>query len=135
MATRRKGGWLAWWCAPVGSGSRRRSRPRRRSSSGWPAWWCAPLGSSAPVRYGRAAEPPRERVRGSKGTCPLCGKGAGCRCRMVEGDPIRRPRRPRGAPPYAHPADFRAQGALWCGSCRHRINTHTGRCTNTHCPR
>ena len=117
---RRSGGWWAWWCAPVGGGSRR--RPVRRSSDGWPTWWYA-------------AEPPRERVRGGKGTCPLCRKGAACRCRMTKGEPIRRPRRPRGAPPYTSPADFRAQGVLWCGGCRHRINISTGRCTNTHCPR
>jgi hypothetical protein len=159
MATRRRksGGWLAWWLAPAGSGSRSRSRnasgwdptslswwlapagsgSRSRSASGWDptslSWWLAPAGSTAPAR-GRGATPPRTRVAAGR-HCPLCGKGARCRCRMTSGQPIRRPRRPRGAPPYAYPPDFRAQGAVWCGNCRHRINTYTGRCTNTTCPR
>ena len=140
MATRRRksGGWLAWWCAPVGSGPRgSRSRSRGGSSSNWGptslAWWLAKPGSAAPARV--AAHDRPVRVRGSKGTCPLCGKGARCTCRMVRGEPIRRRRRPSGAPPYAYPPDFRAQGAVWCGSCRHRINTYTGHCSNTRCPR
>ena len=140
MATRRRksGGWLAWWLAPVGSGPRG-SRSRSRSASGWGptslSWWLAKPGSAAPARYGRITDPPRERVRGGRGTCPLCGKGAGCRCRMVKGQPIRRRRRPAGAAPYAYPPDFRAQGAVWCGNCRHRISTYTGHCLNSRCPR
>jgi hypothetical protein len=133
---RRSGGWLAWWLAPVGSGPR---GSRRRSSSTWGptslSWWLATPGTPAPARYGRMFNPPRERVRGSAGTCPLCGKGAGCTCRMVRGEPIKRRRRPAGATPYAYPPDFRAQGAVWCGSCRHRINTYTGHCLNRRCQR
>jgi hypothetical protein len=140
MATRRRrrsGGWLAWWCEPVGFGAGRR-RSRSRSGSWGPgslSWWLAKPGSTPPARYGRITDPPRERVRGGRGTCPICGKGARCRCRMVSGEPIRRRRRPAGAAPYAYPPDFRAQGAVWCGNCRHRINAHTGHCTNTKCPR
>jgi hypothetical protein len=144
MATKRKSdGWLAWWAAPVGSGrgrSRGRTRGRSRGGSGsWGpgslSWWLATPGSKPPARYGPVSAPPRERVRGRKGTCTLCGKGAGCRCKMVSGEPIKRPRRPRGSAPYANPPDFRAQGAVWCGRCRHRINTYTGHCLNRSCPR
>ena len=161
MATRkRSGGWLAWWAAPVGSGSGGRSRSRGRSGhrcntfcwlnghqgarsrgasgSGGPgtlAWWLASPGPKPSAPDGRGTAPPRERVRGSKGTCGLCGKGAGCRCRMVKGDPIKRRRRPTGSAPYAYPPDFRAQGQVWCGNCRHRINPHTGHCLNRACPR
>lgn len=138
MATRRRrrsGGWLAWWMAPAFSGSRGRSRG---SASGWGptslSWWLAKPGSPAPARYGRITDPPRTRVASGR-HCPVCGKGARCGCRMVKGEPIRRPRRPRGAAPYAYPPDFRAQGAVWCGSCRHRINTYTGHCTNSRCAR
>jgi len=97
------------------------------------SWWLAPAGSKPPARYGVITRP--ERVRGSAGTCPLCHKGAGCRCKMIKGDPIRRPRRRRGQAPYADPPDFRAQGAVWCGRCRFRINPKTGRCLNATCKR
>lgn len=127
----------SWWMAPVGSTTTTRRSSRGRSSSNWGptslSWWLAPAGSKPPARYGPISPP--ERVRGSKGTCPLCGKGAGCRCRMVKGEPIRRRRRPAGAAPYANPPDFRAHGAVWCGACRHRINTYTGHCTNRKCGR
>ena len=142
MATRRRRrrGWLAWWCEPVsllGTG-RRRSRSRSRSYGSWGPgslwWWLASPGSTPPARYGRITDPPRTRVSAGR-HCPICGKAARCRCRMVSGEPIRRPRRRPGAAPYAYPPDFRAQGAVWCGNCRYRINTFTGHCTNTKCPR
>ena len=137
-ARRRSGGWLAWWCEPWPSPRRGRPSPRRGRPAwrgNWGptslAWWCEPW----PPRRSSTTHDRPERVRGSKGTCPLCGKGARCRCRMSKGEPIRRPRRPRGSAPYTYPPDFRAQGAVWCGSCRHRIHRADGRCTNTRCPR
>jgi len=145
------GGWLQWWCAPVGSGPVRRKRrtsgttrrtgggARRTSGSGdsWGptslAWWLARPGTPAPVRVADHDRP--VKVRGGPGTCPLCKKAAGCRCTRVKGEPIRRRRRPAGAAPYAYPPDFRANGAVWCGACRRRINTYTGHCSNTRCGR
>ena len=144
------GGWLAWWMAPVGSGPRRRTTRRtggsrgrtsggnrRTSATSWGpgslAWWLARPGTPAPVRVADHDRP--TKVRGGPRTCPLCHKGAACRCTMVKGEPIRRKRRPAGAAPYAYPTDFRANGAVWCGSCRHRINSYTGHCSNTRCPR
>lgn len=145
MTTRKSGGWLAWWLAPVGSGparrtTRRTSGTRRTGGStatNWGltslAWWLARPGTPAPARVADHDRP--TKVRGGPRTCPLCHKGAACRCTMVKGEPIRRKRRPAGAAPYAYPTDFRADGAVWCGSCRHRINTFTGHCGNTRCPR
>ena len=144
-------GWLAWWMAPVGSGPRRRTTRRTGGSRGrtsggnrrtggtatnWGpgslAWWLARPGTPAPVRVADHDRP--TRVRGGPGTCPLCGKGAACRCTQVRGEPIRRRRRPAGSVPYAYPPDFRANGAVWCGNCRHRITTARG-CLNRQCPR
>ena len=138
MATARRkrssSGWLAWWCAPVGSGPRRRSRSSRATGGpGSLAWWLGNVGSQPAPAYGRITTPPR--IRDSKAACPLCHKAAGCRCQMVKGEPIKRPRRRPGTGPYAFPPDFRARGAVWCGNCRRRINTATGRCLNTRCPR
>jgi hypothetical protein len=144
------GGWLAWWMAPVGSGPRRRTSGARRrdprkaardrsrmSGTAWGptslAWWLARPGTPAPARVADHDRP--VKVRGGPRTCPLCHKAAACRCRMVKGEPIRRRRRPPGAQPYAYPPDFRANGAVWCGSCRHRINTYTGHCSNRQCGR
>jgi hypothetical protein len=139
--TRRRAarGWLDYWLSsdrPRKPTGRSRSSRSRSSGSGGPgslAWWLGNVGSKPAPAYGRITPPPK--IRNSKAACPLCHKAAGCKCKMIKGEPIKRPRRRPGSRPYAYPPDFRAQGAIWCGNCRHRINTATGHCTNTRCPR
>ena len=138
-ARRKARGWLDYWISSdrprKPTGSRGRSRSSSTGGPGSLAWWMGNVGSKPAPRYGVVTASPRERVRGNKRACPICHRDARCTCKMIKGEPIKRPRRPRGAAPYAFPPDFRAQGAVWCGSCRHRINTYTGHCTNTRCPR
>lgn len=140
MAKRSSGGWLDYWLssdrpARPGSGSRGRSGGRSGGSgAGSLSWWLEPVGGRRPARGGTAGTPRGRKPRVEDGRhCPICGKGARCRCRVTQGTPIGRKRAPRGG--YGVPPDFRAYGAIWCGSCRMRINTNTGRCMNTKCPR
>jgi hypothetical protein len=132
----RKGSWLDWWLAPTGSGRSGRARPRSSSGAGSLSWWLEPVGGRRPARgsggTGGSGRPRRPRVEEGR-HCPICGKAARCRCRATQGEPIRRKRAPRGG--YGVPPDFRAYGAIWCGACRSRINTYTGKCMNTRCSR
>jgi hypothetical protein len=141
MAKRSSGGWLDYWFSsdrPARPGTRSRGGSRSGSRSGSGAgslsWWLAPVGSSGrPTRGGTGTRGRKPRVEEGR-HCPICGKGVRCRCRAADGQPIPRRRAPRGRP-YTTPPDFRAYGAVWCGSCRSRINTYTGKCMNTRCRR
>jgi hypothetical protein len=141
MAKRSSGSWFDYWFSsdrPARPGTRGRSGGRSRGSSGAGSlsWWFEPVGGRRPARgsggIGGGGRTRRPRVEEGR-HCPICGKAARCRCRAADGEPIRRKRAPRGG--YGVPPDFRAYGAVWCGGCRHRINTYTGKCMNTKCSR